>query len=252
MPRKNTENPMKGSVPVLEPGSSVRTSFRALAHRNFRLYILGQGVSIIGSWMQLVAMAWLVFELTGSPLWLGMTGFAGQIPALFLTPVAGCLIDTLDRRRLLFVTQTVSMVQALVLAYLTLRAEVMQAMARGGGTSFVLGLANAFDIPTRQSFLSELVGKGPDLANAIALNSSVFNGARLLGPALAGLLLAQTSPRGLLFDQRRPVIWPSWPPCAPCACRRAAFAGARPAAGRSPRGTGVCLPIPRRSAPCCC
>ena len=173
-----------------------KTPFRALAHRNFRLYILGQGVSIIGSWMQLVAMAWLVYELTGSSLWLGLTGFAGQIPALFLTPLAGCLIDRLDRRRLLFFTQTMSMVQALVLAYLTLSGtvEAWHVVA----LSFVLGLANAFDIPTRQSFLSELVGKGPDLANAIAINSSVFNGARLLGPALAGLLLALTSP-GVCF-----------------------------------------------------
>jgi MFS family permease len=172
------------------------SSIRAFAHRNFRLYILGQGVSIVGSWMQQVAMAWLVYQITGSALWLGTVAFAGQIPAFFLTPLAGCLIDRLDRRRLLFITQTVAMTQALALAGLTLTGavEAWHIVA----LSFVLGAANACDIPTRQSFLSELVGKGPDLANAIAINSSVFNGARLVGPALAGLLLALTSP-GVCF-----------------------------------------------------
>jgi MFS family permease len=146
--------------------------------------------------MQQVAMAWLVYQITGSALWLGIVAFAGQIPALFLTPLAGCLIDRFDRRSLLFVTQTVSMVQALVLAGLTLTGavEAWQIVA----LSFVLGAANACDIPTRQSFLSELVGRGPDLANAIAINSSVFNGARLVGPALAGLFLTLTSP-GVCF-----------------------------------------------------
>jgi MFS family permease len=165
--------------------------FRALAHRNFRLYIVGQGVSIIGTWMQQVAMAWLVYQLTGSPLWLGMVGFAGQIPALFLTPFAGSLIDRTDRQRILLFTQTIAMSQAFVLAVLTLTGAVTAWHVIV--LSLVLGMVNAFDIPTRQSFLNELVGKGPDLANAIALNSSVFNGARLVGPALAGVLLALTS-----------------------------------------------------------
>jgi len=153
-------------------------------------------VSIIGTWMQQVAMAWLVYQLTQSPLWLGAVGFAGQIPALFLTPLAGCLIDRMDRRRLLFFTQTISMVQALVLATLTLTGAVEAWHILG--LSFILGLANAFDIPTRQSLLSEMVGKGSDLANAIALNSSIFNGARLVGPALAAFVLALTSP-GVCF-----------------------------------------------------
>jgi MFS family permease len=165
--------------------------FRALAHRNFRLYIVGQGISIIGSWMQQVAMAWLVYVLTGSPVWLGVVAFASQIPALFLTPIAGSLIDRTNRHRLLLVTQSIAMTQALVLALLTLTGvvEVWQVVA----LSLLLGTINAFDIPTRQSFLSEMVGKGPSLANAIALNSSVWNGARLIGPALAGLVLAVTS-----------------------------------------------------------
>jgi MFS family permease len=170
--------------------------FRALAHRNFRLYLLGQGVSVVGSWMQQVAMAWLVFAMTGSPVWLGLVGFAGQIPALFLTPLAGCIIDRFDRLRLLYLTQSIAMAQALVLAVLTLSGLVTpwQILA----LSFLLGAVNAFDIPTRQSFLSELVEDRADLPNAIALNSSVFNGARLVGPALAGIVLLLTSP-GICF-----------------------------------------------------
>ncbi len=170
--------------------------FRALAHRNFRLYLTGQGVSIIGTWTQQVAMAWLVYRLTGSPLWLGVVGFAGQIPALFLTPLAGSLIDRCDRHRLLLLTQSAALAQAAALAALTLTGAV--AAWHVVALSLFLGTLNAFDQPARQSFLSELVGKGDDLANAIALNSSVFNGARLVGPALAGLLLALTSP-GVCF-----------------------------------------------------
>jgi MFS family permease len=169
--------------------------FRALAHRNFRLYLAGQGVSIIGTWTQQVAMAWLVYRLTGSPLWLGVVGFAGQIPALFLTPLAGSLIDRCDRHRLLLLTQTASLAQSAALALLTLTGAV--AAWQVVALSLFLGALNAFDQPARQSFLSELVGRD-DLANAIALNSSVFNGARLVGPALAGLLLALTSP-GVCF-----------------------------------------------------
>jgi MFS family permease len=179
-----------------EPRGNPAPAFSALAHRNFRLYILGQGVSIIGTWMQQVAMAWLVYELTGSPLWLGLVGFAGQIPALFLTPLAGSLIDRCERHRLLLLTQCVALVQGFVLAALTLTGlvETWHVIC----LAFLLGVINAFDQPTRQSFLSELVGKGNDLANAIALNSSVFNGARLVGPALAGLVLA-VSGSGVCF-----------------------------------------------------
>ncbi len=173
---------------------SAASPFRALAHRNFRLYLAGQGVSIIGTWTQQVAMAWLVYRLTGSPLWLGVVGFAGQIPALFLTPLAGSLIDRCDRHRLLLITQSAALAQAAALAVLTLTGAV--AAWHVVALSLFLGALNAFDIPTRQSFLSDLVGNGDDLANAIALNSSVFNGARLVGPALAGLLLALTGPGG--------------------------------------------------------
>jgi MFS family permease len=170
--------------------------FSALAHRNFRLYIFGQGVSIIGTWMQQVAMAWLMYQLTDSPLWLGVVAFAGQIPILFLTPLAGSLIDRANRHRLLLLTQSVAMLQAVVLAVLTLTGTVEAWHVIG--LALLLGAVNAFDMPTRQSFLSEMVGKGEDLANAIALNSSVFNGARVVGPALAGLMLALVSP-GVCF-----------------------------------------------------
>jgi MFS family permease len=175
---------------------SMPSPLRALAHRDFRLYLLGQGVSIIGTWTQQVAMAWLVYQLTGSPLWLGVVGFAGQIPALFLTPLAGGIIDRCDRHRLLLVTQTVALAQALALALLTFTGVV--AAGHVVGLAFLLGVVNAFDGPTRQSFLLELVGRRDDLPNAIALNSSCFNGARLVGPAIAGLLLALTSP-GVCF-----------------------------------------------------
>jgi MFS family permease len=170
--------------------------FRALGHRNFRLYLVGQGVSVVGSWMQQVAMAWLMYQLTASPLWLGLLGFTGQIPSLFLTPLAGGLIDRTDRLRLLFLTQTVAMAQALVLAALTLTGAV--AVWHVIALSLVLGAVTAFDNPTRQSLLGEMVGRRDDLPNAIALNSSVFNGARLVGPALAGLMLVLTSP-GVCF-----------------------------------------------------
>jgi MFS family permease len=172
------------------------TLLRALAHPNFRLYLVGQGVSITGSWMQQVAMAWLVYQLSGSAVWLGLVGFAGQIPSLFLAPLTGTLIDHADRHRLVLLTQTVAMLQAFLLAALTLTGAVVlwHLLALG----LVLGVVNALDIPSRQSFLREMVPRREDLPNAIALNSSVWNGARLVGPTLAGVLLLLTSP-GVCF-----------------------------------------------------
>jgi MFS family permease len=168
-----------------------RPAFRALAHRNYRLYFVGQGTSLVGTWMQQVAAAWLVFQLTDSPAWLGIVVFAGQAPALVVSPLAGAVIDRSDRRWLVLLTQALSLVQASVLAALTLSGSVTvwQVIA----LSLFLGIVNALDIPARQALLADLVGSGDDLANAIALNSSAFNSARLIGPALAGLLLAQTS-----------------------------------------------------------
>ena len=143
-------------------------------------------VSFVGTWMQSVAQSWLVYRLTGSPFLLGLTGFAGQIPALLLAPIGGVLADRHDRRLIIIATQAVSMLQALILAVLTLSGhvtvEVVIALA------LLLGIINAFDMPARQSFLVELVGKD-DLMNAIALNSSMFNGARIVGPAIAGMII---------------------------------------------------------------
>ncbi|HVX13883.1 MAG TPA: MFS transporter [Pirellulales bacterium] len=163
---------------------------RALAHRNFRLFFFGQGVSLIGTWMQQVATTWLVYELEHSTFLLGLVGFASQIPTFLVTPLAGVFTDRWNRHRALMVTQSLALLQAATLTLLTLfeRINVSNLLA----LSFSLGLVNAFDIPLRQAFLTEMVGKPEDRANAIALNSSLFNGARLVGPALAGLLIAAT------------------------------------------------------------
>jgi MFS family permease len=168
-----------------------RQLLRSLAHRNYRLYFAGQSVSLIGTWMQQIAMSWLVFEMTQSSFQLGVVLFAGQIPALFLSPVAGVLIDRWDRHRVLLLTQSLAMVQAFLLAFLTLGGFV--AVWQLIVLSLFLGIVNTFDMTTRQAFLSELVTNRGDLGNAIALNSSMVNGARLVGPTLAGILLAQTS-----------------------------------------------------------
>ena len=164
---------------------------RSLSHRNYRLYFVGQGISLIGTWMQQIAMSWLVYQMTGSSFKLSLVLFAGQIPALFLSPIAGVLVDRWNRHRVLVVTQTLAMTQALLLALLTGtgRIEVWQLIL----LSLFLGMVNTFDMTTRQAFLSEMVTSRADLGNAIALNSSMVNGARLVGPTLAGILLVRTS-----------------------------------------------------------
>jgi MFS family permease len=169
---------------------------RALSSRNYRLFFAGQGISLIGTWMQQVAMSWLVYRLTGSAMLLGVTGFAGQIPNFLLAPVAGVLADRWNRRPLLIATQGFAMLQALALAIFVLTGtiQVWQIIA----LSVLLGVVNAFDIPVRQSFIIELVDRKEDLSNAIALNSSMVNGARLIGPALAGVLVA-TVGEGVCF-----------------------------------------------------
>jgi MFS family permease len=165
----------------------VRIAFRALRHRNLRLFFAGQGVSLVGTWMQQVAMSWLVYRLTDSELLLGVVAFAGQFPGLFMAPLAGALIDRWDRHRMVVVAQTLLMIQASVLAALVLteRVEVWHLIA----LAIFSGLVNGADIPARQSLLVRLVGGTRDLPNAIALNSSMFNGARLVGPAVAGVLI---------------------------------------------------------------
>ena len=160
---------------------------RALAHRDFRLFFWGQLISLIGTWMQTVAQAWLVYRLTGSSVLLGLVGFAGQIPVFLLSPAGGSLADARSRHALSSGTQTGAMVLALVLAGLTLTGRVQ--LWNIFALASLLGVINAFDIPARQSFLVQLVGRN-DLMNAIALNSSMFNGARIVGPAIAGMLVA--------------------------------------------------------------
>lgn len=162
--------------------------FRALRSRNYRLFFAGQGLSLIGTWMTQTAVIWLVYHLTNSALMLGVVGFAQQIPNFFLSPFAGVFVDRWNRHRVLVVTQLLSMLQSLVLTILafTGRIDIWQIIA----LSVFQGCVNAVDMPTRQSFVVELVEKREDLGNAIALNSSIFNSARLVGPAIAGVLVA--------------------------------------------------------------
>lgn len=181
---------------------------RALAHRNFRLFLLGQSISLIGTWMQQVAMTWLMYRLTDSALLLGVLGFATQMPGFFIAPVAGVLTDRWNRHRSVITTQVLAMIQAFVLFGLSYAdmIEVWHLMVLG----VILGVINAFDMPLRQAFLSEMVSSKDDLANAIALNSSIFNGARLVGPSIAGLLLAAEGESAcFLFNALSyvPVLW---------------------------------------------
>jgi MFS family permease len=166
-------------------------AWRALRHRNFRLFFGGQSISLIGTWMTRIATSWLVYRLTKSPLLLGMVGFAGQIPTFLLAPLAGVVVDRMDRRTLLVWTQSLAMVQSLLLAWLTLshRINIPEVLV----LSVMQGFINAFDMPARQSFMVRMVEDRADLSNAIAINSSMVNIARLAGPALAGLLIAATN-----------------------------------------------------------
>ncbi len=165
----------------------LHAALRSLRARNYRLFISGQLISLIGTWMQTVAQAWLIYRLTGSAALLGLIGFAGQIPVFVLAPLGGVIADRVNRHRVLIATQTSMMVLALLLAALTLSARV--AVWEVFTLAALLGVANAFDIPARQAFVAEMVER-EDLANAIALNSSMVNGARIVGPAIAGLVVA--------------------------------------------------------------
>jgi len=164
---------------------------RALGQRNFRIYFIGQGASLVGTWMQQIALAWLVYRLTDSPLMLGLTNFAGQIPILFLAPLGGLWSDRFDRRRSMLLTQSLSLLQAAVLAGLTF-AGLIQVWHLLFAAAF-LGIVNAIDTPLRQSFLLELVGSREHLPNAIAMNSLMMNASRLIGPPIAGIVLALAS-----------------------------------------------------------
>jgi MFS family permease len=161
---------------------------RALRSRNYRLFFEGQIVSLIGTWMTRVATSWLVYRITGSAFLLGLTGFAGQIPVFFLTPFAGVWLDRWNRHRTLLVTQTLSMLQSFALAALALGGiitvwEIIVLV-------LLQGAINAFDMPARQAFVVQMIERREDLGNAIALNSSMVNGARLIGPAVAGVVIA--------------------------------------------------------------
>jgi MFS family permease len=168
----------------------------ALTHRNFRLFFFGQGVSLIGTWMQSVAQGWLVLTLTNSPFFVGLVSGLGSLGVLAFTLYAGVVADRRDKRRLIVLTQSLSMVQALVLAVLVWTKVVTVWHVMVAATA--LGIVNAFDIPTRQSFMVELVGK-EELMNAIALNSSIFNAARVVGPAIAGALIGAVGVAPLFF-----------------------------------------------------
>jgi MFS family permease len=162
-------------------------ALRALRYRNFRLFISGQLVSLVGTWMQMVAQSWLVYRLTGQASMLGLVAFSGQIPVFLLATLGGMASDRMRAHTLIVITQSASMVLSLILALLTLTGHVH--IWHIITISVLLGVVNAFDIPARQVFVAQTVDR-PDLMNAIALNSSMFNGARIIGPAVAGLLVA--------------------------------------------------------------
>jgi MFS family permease len=169
------------------PEGSFSHAWRALRHRNFQLFVLGQSISLIGTWMTRLATSWLVYDLTHSALLLGVVGFAGQILTFALSPFAGVWVERLDRRQLLLWTQAAAAIQSLALAALTL-AHVINLREIIALTA-LQGLINAFDMPGRQSFLVRMVEHRQDLGNAIAINSSMANGARLIGPAIAGIII---------------------------------------------------------------
>jgi len=178
----------QSAIETRRRGSSGAFIFRALSHRNYQLFFAGQSISLIGTWMTRIATSWLVYRLTGSALLLGVVGFAGQIPSFVLAPLAGVLVDRWNRHRLLVATQILALLQSLALALLTLTGviKIWHVIA----LSVFQGLINAFDMPARQAFVVEMVDRREDLANAIALNSSMVNAARLLGPSIGGVVIA--------------------------------------------------------------
>jgi len=185
--QKKTQSFQRSPADVVKTGALPAT-LRALRHRNFQFFFSGQLISLIGTWMQSVAQSWLVYRITGSSLLLGSVGFAGQIPVFLVAPLGGIVADRQNRHRVVIATQVASMLLAFVLAILTLTGTVR--VWHIFVLASLLGVVNAFDVPARQSFLVDMVGK-EDLMNAIALNSSMFNGARIIGPAIAGILVAK-------------------------------------------------------------
>ncbi|MCX5687417.1 MAG: MFS transporter [Candidatus Omnitrophica bacterium] len=170
--------------------------FRTLKYRNFRIFFFGQGVSLIGTWMQHIAMSWLVYKMTNSIFMLGVVGFASQIPTFILSPFTGVLADRHNRHKILLLTQALAMLQAFILAFLTLTGNiaVWHIIVMG----IFLGCVNSLDIPARHSFILQMIEEKENLGNAIALNSMMFNLARLIGPSIAGVLIAITG-EGVCF-----------------------------------------------------
>jgi MFS family permease len=181
------KKPAASPIPPKTPESSISHAWRALRHRNFQLFFVGQSISVIGTWMTRLATSWLVYRLTHSALLLGVVTFAGQIVSFALGPFAGVWVERLNRRKLLVWTQAAAAIQSLAMAALTL-AHVIT-LWEVVALAALQGLINAFDMPGRQSFLVQMVDDRNDLSNAIAINSSMANGARLIGPAIAGLVI---------------------------------------------------------------
>jgi MFS family permease len=182
---------MPGPLSAPRAESRISHAWRALRHRNFRLFFAGQSISLIGTWMTRVATAWLVYRLTHSALLLGTVSFAGQIPTFLIAPFAGVWVDRLNLRRVLVWTQAILMLQSFALAALTLSGHITIHWILG--LSILQGAVNAFDMPGRQSFLVQMVEDRADLGNAIAINSSMVNMARLVGPSIAGFIIAASS-----------------------------------------------------------
>src|ERR1035437_201991 len=176
--------------------SGLVATFRSFQYRNYRLFFSGQSISLIGTWIQRIATPWLVYHLTGSALLLGVIGFAGQIPTFILAPFAGVMTDRWNRYHILIGTQIAAMIQAFILTILYFSGTIT--IWHIVLLNIFLGCVSAFDVPARQSFVIEMVEKKADLGNAIALNSSMVNGARLLGPSIAGVLIAFTG-EGICF-----------------------------------------------------
>jgi len=177
--------------------SNLRLMLRALKHRNYRFFFAGQGISLIGTWMQMAAMGWLVYDLTGSKFYLGLVSFCGQIPILFGSLIGGDFADRWPRRKIIIITQIMAMIQALLLAIMVTFDCIT--ITRIILLSIFLGIVNAFDMPTRQAFVSEMVDDKQDLPNAIALNSLIFNAARQIGPIVAGFLIGSFGEASCFF-----------------------------------------------------
>jgi MFS family permease len=174
-----------------------KSTFRALQYRNYRLFFIGQGTSLVGTWMQRVATAWLVYRLTNSAVMLGIVGFVSQIPSFLLSPIGGVLADRWNKKNILLVTQVFAMVQALVLAVLVVTGAITVPWIIV--LNACLGIINAFDVTARQSLVVEMIDRKEDLGNAIALNSSMVNGARLVGPSITGILIASAGEGACFF-----------------------------------------------------